>query len=93
SLYSVNYCRKVIIKKNCLLFSLGFGTLKENGYDPIGMRSTNIALFNSPAGILWRYNYKRNGLLVGVFFTAIFGAYILTSGLILFPLKEPFKSD
>ncbi|MEO5641921.1 MAG: hypothetical protein ABIS12_01270, partial [Bacteroidia bacterium] len=28
SLYSVNYCRKVIIKKNCLLFSLGFGTLK-----------------------------------------------------------------
>ncbi|CAN5851921.1 hypothetical protein BH11BAC7_BH11BAC7_23180 [soil metagenome] len=73
SLYSVNYCRKVIIKKNCLLFSLGVGTLKENGYDPIGMRSTNITLFNFPAGILWRYNYKRNGLLVGVFFTAIFG--------------------
>lgn len=73
SFYSINYCRKVIIKKNCLLFSLGLGTLRENGYDSVHRISTNITLFNFPAGILWRYNYKRNGLLAGVFFTAIFG--------------------
>lgn len=72
-LWSINYCHKIISRKNSFMFSFGMGTLKGSRYDSVRRTAIDVTDINLPAGILWRPHYKRNGLWAGIFFTTLIG--------------------
>lgn len=74
SLGSINYSRLVVSSNSCWQFSAGVGTFRSFYYENQG----NVLTLHTPlalairAGFLWRANYKRNGLWVGLFFTSTY---------------------
>jgi hypothetical protein len=72
SIAAVSYTRRLFVAKQCFQVGLGISVSQGKSYDQAGGKQTN-ALLSIPSRLLWRMNYKRNGLWFGFYVTPAFG--------------------
>jgi hypothetical protein len=72
SMAAVSYTRWLFVAKQCFQVGLGISVSQGKSYDQAGGKQTN-ALLSIPSRLLWRMNYKRNGLWFGFYVTPAFG--------------------
>jgi hypothetical protein len=70
---SLNYSRKVLLNRCSFTFSLGCGFAQAIGYVTINNRIVKPVILDFPVGVLFKPNYKRNGLWFGAFFIPSLG--------------------
>lgn len=70
--FSIGYSCKMVYPNSAFIFSLGVGEFRGIKTDQANNTHfvTNISV---PAGIYWRFHYKRYGFWPGIFYTSAFG--------------------
>ncbi|OGU82396.1 MAG: hypothetical protein A2W11_09655 [Ignavibacteria bacterium RBG_16_35_7] len=74
---SVNLARKIGsgYGNNIFILSVGVSAFKSSYIDTsgLGWNYPKVTIITAPIGFLWRWNYKRNGLWLGLYYTSAFG--------------------
>jgi hypothetical protein len=73
---SINYSCKIISNKYYYMLSLGCAPFRGTRYDSLRNTHYRATNFGFCAGILAGRNVKRNGLLLGIFFTGAMGEFV-----------------